>query len=184
MATRMRDQEDFSDLEQRFMEACKEREIYRLVVEEKAKFLAVNEEAQHNVHELRLAQFLPACAIPQSDDTDLTTVQLKTKFIQLKKFLTIKQTLKPGNQEKIESLKDAVTKLQQDLTQQQVVTQTVTEKNIKITKEFENLSKRLAETELTLSSIQQVLTPEMRTKLQLEQLHKEYKEEHKQKPSQ
>lgn len=105
------------------------------------------------------------------------------KFIQLKKFLTIKQTLEPGNQEKIESLKDAVTKLQQDLTQQQVVTQTVTEKNIKITKEFENLSKRLAETELTLSLIRKVLTPEMLTKLQLEQLHKEYEEEHKQKPS-
>jgi integrase len=122
-------------------------------------------------------------AIPQSDDTYLTTVQLMPKFIQLKKFLTIKQTLEPGNQDKIESLKDAVTKLQQDLTQQQVVTQTVTEKNIKITKEFENLSKRLAETELTLSSIRKVLTPEMLTKLQLEQLHKEYEEEHKQKPS-
>ncbi|MCJ7424553.1 hypothetical protein MUP01_09855 [Candidatus Bathyarchaeota archaeon] len=123
-------------------------------------------------------------AIPQSDDTYLTTVQLKTKLVQLKKFLTIKQTVEPGNQEKNESSKDAVTKLQQDPTQQQVVTQTVPEKNIKITKEFENLSKRLAETELTLSSIRKVLTPERLTKLQLEQLHKEYEEEHKQKPSQ
>jgi hypothetical protein len=57
-----------------------------------------------------------------------------------------------------------------------------TDMHAKITKEFENLSKRLAETELTLSLIRKVLTPEMLTKLQLEQLHKEYGEEHKQKP--
>jgi hypothetical protein len=113
----------------------------------------------------------------------LTTVQLKPKFIQLKKFLTIKQTPEPENQEKIESLKNAVAKLHEGLTQEQTITQVVTEKNIKITKEFENLSKRLAETELALSLIRKVLTPEMLTKLQLEQLHKEYGEEHKQKPS-
>jgi hypothetical protein len=122
-------------------------------------------------------------AIPQSDDTYLTTVQLKPKFIQLKKFLTIKQTPEPENQERIESLKNAVAKLHEVLTQEQTITQAVTEKNIKLAENLEKLEKQFAETQLALSLIQKVLTPETLTKLQLEQLHKEYGEEHKQKPS-
>jgi integrase len=122
-------------------------------------------------------------AIPQSDDTYLTTVQLKPKFIQLKKFLTIKQTPEPENQEKIESLKNAVAKLHEGLTQEQTITQAVTEKNIKLAEELGKLERQFAETQLALSLIQKVLTPEMLTKLQLEQLHKEYGEKHKQKPS-
>lgn len=111
-------------------------------------------------------------AIPQSDDTYLTTAQLKAKFIQLKKFLTIKQTPKPESEERIESLKNIVAKLQQDLVQQKVLTQTVTEKNIQISKDLEKLKKQLAEAQLALVLIQRVLTPEMLTRLQLEQLHK------------
>jgi 3-methyladenine DNA glycosylase/8-oxoguanine DNA glycosylase len=48
---------------------------------------------------------------------------------------------------------------------------------------LEKLEKQFAETQLSLSLIQKVLTPELLIRLQLEQLHKEYKEEQKQKPS-
>lgn len=79
-------------------------------------------------------------AIPESDDTYLTTVQLRKKFMQLKRFLTIKQKVKPENHEKIETLKSAVTKLQEDSHLQKTVTQTVTEENIEIKKELHTLN--------------------------------------------
>jgi len=113
-------------------------------------------------------------AIGESDDTYLTTVNLRGKFIQLKKFLTIKETTKLENSEVIESLKDAVAKLHEDLIQQKTVTDAVTEKNIKITKDFENLQKQLTEIQQVLSLIREVVTPEMLTQLQLEKLHKEH----------
>jgi len=56
-------------------------------------------------------------AIPQSDDTYLTTVNLKKTFIQLKRFQTIKQKPKVET-ETIETLQKAVSKLQEDLTLQ------------------------------------------------------------------
>jgi integrase len=74
-------------------------------------------------------------AIAQSDDTYLTTLNLKQKFIQLKKFHTIKP--KPQVEtETIETLKKAVTKLQEDLTLQQQITNTITEENLKIKREL------------------------------------------------
>jgi hypothetical protein len=113
-------------------------------------------------------------AIGESDDTYLTTVDLRGKFIQLKKFLTIKETTKLENSEVIESLKDAVAKLHEELTQQKTVTDAVTEKNIRITKDFENLQKQLTEIQQVLSLIREVVTPEMLTQLQLEKIHKEH----------
>jgi integrase len=77
-------------------------------------------------------------AIAQSDDTYLTTVNLRQKFIQLKKFLTIKEQPKVET-EKIDSLKNAINKLQQDLTEQKMITETVSEENIRIKKEVEKL---------------------------------------------
>ena len=82
-------------------------------------------------------------AIPKSDDTYLTTVKLREKFIQLKKFLTISQLVKPETQEKIESLKKVVTNLQIELTDQKIISETVTEENIHIKKEIEDLKKGL-----------------------------------------
>jgi len=78
-------------------------------------------------------------AIPQSDDTYLTVVQLREKFIQLKKFLTIKEQPRV-EADKIESLKGAVNKLQEELTQQKLITDTISEENVKIKKELHTLS--------------------------------------------
>jgi integrase len=116
-------------------------------------------------------------AIGESDDTYLTTVNLREKFIQLKKFLTIKETTKLENSEVIESLKDIVAKLHEELTQQKTVTDAVTEKNIKVSKDIERLEKQLQDTQLVLSLIKQVLTPEVLTKLQYDWLHKEYEKQ-------
>ena len=113
-------------------------------------------------------------SIPQSDDTYLTTVNLREKFIQLKKFLTVKETAKLENSEIIESLKGTVAKLQEDLTQQKTVTDAVTEKNIKVSKDIERLEKQLQDTTLVLDLIKQVLTPDILTKLQYDYLHKEH----------
>lgn len=77
-------------------------------------------------------------AIPKSDDTYLTTVRLKEKFIQLKKFLTIEQTDKLEIN-KGEALKSIVTKLQEELSEQKLITQTVTEESLKIKKELQLL---------------------------------------------
>jgi integrase len=69
-------------------------------------------------------------AIAQSDDTYLTTVNLRQKFILLKKFLTIKEQPKVDTNI-IESLKDAVTNLQEDLTRQKLITDTISQDNLK-----------------------------------------------------
>ncbi len=66
-------------------------------------------------------------AIAQSDDTYLTTVNLRQKFIQLKKFLSI--TEQPRlDIEKIEPLKNAINKLQSDLTEQKTITDVILRK--------------------------------------------------------
>jgi hypothetical protein len=80
-------------------------------------------------------------AIARSDNTYLTTVKLKEKFTQLKKFLTIKQLVKSEDQQ-LEKLESAVAKLSEELEQQKIVTQAVTGENLKIRKEFK---KRVAE---------------------------------------
>jgi site-specific recombinase XerD len=74
-------------------------------------------------------------AIPKSDDTYLTTVKLKEKFIQLKNFLTIKQSAKSENQQ-LEKIGSLVAKLAEELEQQKTITQAVTGENLKIRKEF------------------------------------------------
>ena len=78
-------------------------------------------------------------AIPQSDDTYLTTVKLREKFIQLKRFLTIQKPRKPANHEQIEALENAVLKLQKDLTQQRLITDTITKENLRIEKKLKFL---------------------------------------------
>ena len=77
-------------------------------------------------------------AIPQSDDTYLTTVNLREKFKQLKRFHTIREQPRVET-EKIESLKSAVTKLQEELTQQKLITDTISEGNIKTKQQLEKL---------------------------------------------
>jgi integrase len=86
-------------------------------------------------------------AIARSDDTYLTTVKLREKFIQLKKFLTIKQSPEIESQQ-IEKLSALVAKLAEELDQQKLVSQAVTNENLKIRKEFKEnvaeLNKELA----------------------------------------
>jgi integrase len=87
-------------------------------------------------------------AIARSDDTYLTTVKLREKFIQLKKFLAIKQSPEIEGQ-KIEKLSSAVVKLAEELEQQKVLSQAVTSENLKIRREFKQ---RVAELNEKLAS--------------------------------
>ena len=53
-------------------------------------------------------------AIPQSDDTYLTTVKLREKFIQLKRMLTIQPQLKPESNKRFEQFEAAIEQLQKE----------------------------------------------------------------------
>jgi integrase len=87
-------------------------------------------------------------AIARSDDTYLTTVKLREKFVQLKKFLAIKQSPVIEGQQ-IEKLSTLVAKLAEELDQQKVVTQAVTSENLKVRMEFKQ---RVAELNEKLAS--------------------------------
>jgi site-specific recombinase XerD len=89
-------------------------------------------------------------AIARSDDTYLTTVKLREKFIQLKKFLVINQSPEIEGQQ-IEKLSSAVAKLAEELEQQKVMSQAVTSENLKIRREFKQ---RVAELNEKLASAQ------------------------------
>ena len=78
-------------------------------------------------------------AISQSDDTYLTTVKLRAKFIQLKRFLTIQKPRKPANHEQLEAFEDVVSKLQKEVTQQKLITDTITKENLRMEKELKYL---------------------------------------------
>jgi integrase len=83
-------------------------------------------------------KMLLSAAIDSSDDTYLTTVNLKEKFIKLKRFQSIKE--EPDvDAEKVESLKKAVNTLQEELTQQKLITNTISEANLKMKREFQIL---------------------------------------------
>jgi hypothetical protein len=90
-------------------------------------------------------------AIPRSDDTYLTTVKLREKFIQLKKFITIKQPVKLEDQ-KLEKLGSLVAKLAEELEQQKIVVQAVTGENLKIRREFKERVAELNE-EITVTRL-------------------------------
>jgi integrase len=83
-------------------------------------------------------------AIARSDDTYLTTVKLREKFIQLKKFLTIRQSPEIENLE-VEKLSTLVAKLAEELGQQKLVSQAVTNENLKIRREFSERVSELSE---------------------------------------
>ena len=95
-------------------------------------------------------------AIAQSDDTYLTTVNLRQKFIQLKKFLTISEQPRM-EAEKVESLKSAISKLQEELTQQKLITDTISEGNITIKNENAGLKERIIKTEQKLAEIEKTI---------------------------
>jgi site-specific recombinase XerD len=77
------------------------------------------------------AKMMCGKSIPKSDSTYLTTVKLREKFLQLNKFLSIQEQPKVET-EKLEALKSAVTKLQEELTQQKLITETICQQNLKV----------------------------------------------------
>jgi site-specific recombinase XerD len=83
-------------------------------------------------------------AIARSDDTYLTTVKLREKFVQLKKFLTIKEPTKVEDSV-VEKLERAVSRLSEELEQQKVVVAAVTGENLRIRREFEKQVAKLNE---------------------------------------
>jgi integrase len=94
-------------------------------------------------------------AIAQSDDTYLTTVNLRQKFIQLKKFLTISEQPRV-EAERVESLKSAISRLQEELTQQKLITDTISEGNISIKNENVDLKERIIKTEQRLAELEKL----------------------------
>jgi len=98
-------------------------------------------------------------AIARSDDTYLTTVKLREKFVKLKKFLAIKQSAKIESNI-IEKLETVVSKLSEELEQQKIVTQAVTGENLKIRKEFKKqvaeLNEKIAVTRLVGEQIAKI----------------------------
>jgi integrase len=98
-------------------------------------------------------------AIARSDDTYLTTVKLREKFIQLKKFLTIKQSPEIESNQ-IEKLSAVVAKLAEELDQQKVLTQAITSENLKIKREFKEqvaeLNEELASARLIGEQVEKI----------------------------
>jgi len=93
--------------------------------------------------------------IAQSDDTYLTTVNLRQKFIQLKEFLTISEQPRV-EAEKVESLKSAIRKLQEELTRQKQITDTISEGHITIKNENVDLRERITRTEQRLAELEKL----------------------------
>jgi integrase len=78
-------------------------------------------------------------AIAESDDTYLTTVNLKGKFVQLKRFLTI--TEQPRVEaDVVERLSKAVSKLQEDLDAQETITGVMARENADMKKQLAKLA--------------------------------------------
>ena len=123
-------------------------------------------------------------SIAKSDDTYLTTVNLRKKFVQIKKFLTIKEQIRDET-ENIEQFKQAIVKLQEDLLVQKTITDTITEKNLKIDRDYEEIRKLLPKQEKPpeVSEEEQKHNDEMYERvLEDQKYRKEHPEEFKIKP--
>jgi integrase len=79
-------------------------------------------------------------AVPKSDRTYLITTKLRKHFIQLKRFLSLNQQQKLEI-DRIESLKKAIVKLQEDFNTQKTIAETVSEENFKLKSKIETLEK-------------------------------------------
>jgi hypothetical protein len=82
-------------------------------------------------------------AIPQSDDTYLTTVQLRKKFIQLKKLLKIQLILKKEEGKRIENLEAAITQLQKESVANKTVSEVMTKKVIELEEKLKKATNEL-----------------------------------------
>jgi hypothetical protein len=98
---------------------------------------------------LTAGKILCGKTVDESDSTYLMYVKLKQRFIQLKKFLTINQQPKIKSDE-IKKMKEAVSKLQNDLIVQQTISKTLSKENLKLKSDLEKLSmlpKRISDLE-------------------------------------
>ncbi|MFC1486512.1 tyrosine-type recombinase/integrase [Thermoproteota archaeon] len=113
-------------------------------------------------------------AIAQTDETYLTTVKLRERFKQLKRFLTITEQ-STVESENIESLNNAVNKLQEDMTQQKTINEVITKQNINLKRNLQSLKdcaekkdaiveKLKSENEILTSKIQQL--PALQSKVE------------------
>jgi len=75
-------------------------------------------------------------AIPISDDTYLTTVQLRKKFIQLKGMLAIQRTLKPENKERLEKLETVITQMQKENISNKTIAEVMTKRVTELEKKL------------------------------------------------
>ena len=89
---------------------------------------------------LTAGKILCGKTVDNSDSTYLTTVKLGQHFIQLKRFLTINEQPKVET-EKLESLKKAINKLQEDFNTQKTIAETVSEENLNLKSQIEELRK-------------------------------------------
>ena len=88
---------------------------------------------------LTVGKILCGKTVDSSDSTYLTTIKLRQHFIQLKKFLTINQQPKI-EAKKIESFEKTINHLQEQLTSQKIITETVTKKNLELESQIEELT--------------------------------------------
>lgn len=93
--------------------------------------------------------------VDSSDATYLTVVKLREKFIQLKHFLIINQQTKTET-EQTGALKKAVAKLSEDLSTQRLVSDTVSQKNVKIEQELQEMKKQMREMQITLEYLRKI----------------------------
>jgi integrase len=105
---------------------------------------------------LTVGKILCGKTVDTSDSTYLTTVKLRQHFIKLKKFLTINETPQIETN-KIESLNNAIAKLQEELTSQKIINEAITKENIKQKKELAKLKKGHKATEKKVDAIMTTL---------------------------
>lgn len=87
-------------------------------------------------------------AIAKSDDTYLTTVQLREKFVQLKKILTIQLRMKPENHERIDQMQKTIATQQAEVLDMKTRLESLTEQYSKLKEVVDVLVPRKVERNL------------------------------------
>ena len=95
--------------------------------------------------------------IPQSDNTYLTTVKLRDKFVQLKRLLTIVPQVKSERIEQINQLEDAIEQLQKANVSHKTIADVMTKRVTHLEQQLEEVSKIEREHEDLTHRIQPLL---------------------------
>jgi len=102
-------------------------------------------------------------AIPKSDDTYLTNVKLREKFIQLKKVLTIQQTFKPENHERLEQLQKTIVNQQMEVKDLETRLEALTQEHSRLNEVVSLLIPKKVERHLLTDEGEKVWTEEFNT---------------------